>query len=284
MNKLPTTAFGQNSLTEELKKFQAVQTSLLKNAFSDDSISGRTRELKSFLGAIVSTGVAISRLAQEDLLNECTMLGRAFFERSINFSCLLLCDEQKFKEYHEHFIQKAYRKLNREFKAGNTKMGIKFNGEIDLNSDSQLKEAVEKYSKNGREVKDFLRLKIPEKLDLIRNLSGTDIAFFLHYQAVFYEDGSEAMHGSFYGAVFHLGVAQPGFDPADVDSANIHLQKMLALFLLDIGTIIHQLLVIIGKFENIQTLVEGSKHNFDMAGAMLKIAMKEEKAFQETKK
>lgn len=272
------TAFGQKSFTEEMKKFEMVQISLLKTVFNDDSILGRTKELKAFLGAIVSTGVAISRLAQEDLLNECTMLGRAFFERTINLCCLLLCDEEKFKEYEEHFIQKAYRKLDRTFRAGHAKMSIKFNSGSDIGSNPKIKAALEKYTNKGREIRDFLRLKIPEKLDLIQKHSGTDIGFFLHYQSVYYEDGSEAMHGSFYGTIFHLGAAQPGFERQDIDAANIHLQKMLSLFLLDIGTMAHHLLFIISKFENIKETFDGSKHNFDMAGKMLEIAMKEEKS------
>ncbi len=262
-----------------------VQTSLLKGIFNDDSIAGRTKELKAFLGAIVSTGAAISRLANENLLNECTMLGRAFFERALNFSYLLVCSEEKFREYEEHFIQKAFRKLNREFKAGETNMSIKFTQEIDLDAEPELKSAIEKYTdKRGRESTKFLRLSIPEKLDFIKKNSKADISFFLHYQALFYEDGSEAMHGSFYGTIFHLGAAQPGFDAKNSDLANIHLQKMLALFLLDIGTLIHQLLIVISKTESIKETLEGSKHNFDMAGKMLEIAIKDEAAFKGSRK
>lgn len=279
MSKKSPTAFGQKSFTEEMKKFQMVQISLLKKIFDDDSMSGRTKELKAFLGAIVSTGVAISRLAHEDLLNECIMLGRAFFERTINFCVLSVCDEEKFKEYAEHFIQKAYRKLNRTFSAGERKMNLKFAGDFDLKNHPELESAISKYtSKNGKETRDFLRLKIPEKLELIQKASGADIAYFLHYQTCFYEDGSEAMHGSFYGTIFHLGAAQPGFDRRNIDAANIHLQKMLSLFLLDIGTMAHYLLFIINKFEKIKETLEGSKHNFDMAGKMLEIAMKDEKS------
>lgn len=271
-------SFGQKSFTEEVKKYQMVQTSLLKTIFSDDIVFGRTKELKSFLGAIVSTSVAISRLANEDLLNECTMLGRAFFERNINFCCLLLCDERIFLEYWEHFIQKAYRKLDRSFQAGETCMSVKFSNKDALDVNESLRIAVEKYTtKTGKENRDFLRMKIPEKLQLIQKESGISVGYYLHYQTLFYEDGSEAMHGSFYGTIFHLGVAQPDFDASDIAAVNTHIQKMLSLLLLDIGTLCHCLILIISKFEKIQTIVDGSTRNFELSAKLLEAAIKANK-------
>ena len=85
------------------------------------------------------------------------------------------------------------------------------------------------------------------------------------------------MHGSFYGTIFHLGAAMPEFDSKKVGDANIHIQKMLSLFLLDIGTLIHQLLIVVSKHEKIQEVLDGSQHNLDMAGKILEIAMKDEK-------
>ena len=190
----------------------------------------------------------------------------------------MLCDEKKFREYEEHYIQKAFRKLDREFRAGDIKMSVQFSGKSNWDGNSKLKSAVEKYTtKRGREDTNFLRLSIPEKLQFIKKNSKANIGFFLHYQTLFYEDGSEAMHGSFYGTIFHLGAAMPEFDPKKVGDANIHIQKMLSLFLLDIGTLIHQLLIVVSKHEKIQEVLDGSQHNLDMAGKILEIAMKDEK-------
>ena len=278
MTKVANTAFGQNSLTSELNKFLISQSSVLKSIFADDSIEGRAKELKAFLGAIVSTAISISRLASEDLLNECTMLSRGFFERTVNFCYLLVCNKTDFEEDRLPTLQKSYRSLQREFSGVDKTMSVSFTGKKDPSSNSVLKKALNKFtSKSGKEIKRFPNLDIPKRLKMIEENSSVNIGFFLHYQSLFYQDASEALHGSFYGSIFHIGATQPSFDRESVDQANIHLQKNLSLLLLDVGTLIDELIKLIAENSKIDEAKEASNKNLELAGAIFKIAIEDEK-------
>lgn len=60
-----------------------------------------------------SSAEAILRLLADGYTNEAVMLSRAYLERIVNFSYLLIADEEEFDNFVAFGRQKAFRKLDR---------------------------------------------------------------------------------------------------------------------------------------------------------------------------
>jgi len=201
---------------ECLKKHIAIvhaNESVIRNS---DSV--RLLKLYPLLAAILEDSISLDILASHSRVNQCYIISRALLERVINFSYLLYAPEQEYSSFVEYTKNKAARSLSRKIEIdGVEKVSLNF-----ANDDYQLSEdyvkAVERFtSANGREIPRWTKLNIDKRADFLDKKSGKNL--LLHVLAI-YADASEALHGTLYGALFHLGVFNPTSDIRDHDSVD----------------------------------------------------------------
>ena len=183
-----------------------------------NSDSARLLKLYPLLAAILEDSISLDILASHSRVNQCYVISRALLERVINFSYLLYAPEQEYSSFVEYTKNKAARSLSRKIEIdGVEKVSLNF-----ASDDYQLSEdyvrAVEQFtSANGREIHRWTKLNIDKRADFLDKKSGKNL--LLHVLAI-YADASEALHGTLYGALFHLGVFNPSSDMRDQDSVD----------------------------------------------------------------
>ncbi len=275
-NKKDKLLFGSRMLSDHLSSYLLAQASILTGLIRENFLSGRAKEIEVAIASTLNTAFAIAELGKgNEFYNECVMLARGFFERIVNICYLLVCDDDKFNECRLHTQQKAYRRLSQEFSAGDIKMVLKFIGQKEPESGSELDKAIKIFStKKGKEKKRWPDITIPERIKIIGERSKADARILLHYQLSVYTDASEALHGSFYGCTFHIGAYSPGVDVSSTKEIEKNLQKNFSLLFWSSGELILQLLVVLSKDNNIVDILkyatENSKNTFEIMKATIK--------------
>ncbi|MCU7999420.1 DUF5677 domain-containing protein [Shewanella sp. SM95] len=180
--------------------------------------SNRPVKLYPLLAAIIEDSISLDILATHSRINQCYIISRALLERVINFSYLLYAPDDEYNSFVDYTKNKAARSLSRGVVIdGKEKISLKFSSDgYELPQD--YKNAVDKFtSKNGREIPRWTKLNIDKRADFLDKKSGKNL---LVHVLMIYADASEALHGTLYGALFHIGVYNPGTVPSDEASFN----------------------------------------------------------------
>ncbi|MEZ8294488.1 DUF5677 domain-containing protein [Vibrio splendidus] len=189
--------------------------------------SGFERPMKLYplLAAIIEDSISLDILATHSRINQCYVISRALLERVINLSYLLYSSEEEYSSFVEYTKNKAARSLSRKIEIdGVEKVSLNFASDNYQLSEDYSK-AVDRFtSSNGREIPRWTKLNIDKRADFLDKKSGKNL--LLHVLMI-YADASEALHGTLYGALFHLGVFVPGTDL--VSSAEQNKQKFNSL-------------------------------------------------------
>ncbi|WP_196812475.1 MULTISPECIES: DUF5677 domain-containing protein [unclassified Pseudoalteromonas] len=186
----------------------------------------RAIKLYPIFASIIEDSISLDILAKNSRLNQCYIISRALLERVINFCYLLYSPEDEYESFVANTKNKAARGLSRKIEiGGQKKVSIEFSGgEYELPQD--YRDAVEKFtSENGREIPRWTKLKIEKRAVFLDEKSGKNL--LLHVLMI-YGDASEALHGTLYGALFHLGTFSPGSIPKDQESLNQHRNNTLS--------------------------------------------------------
>lgn len=169
------------------------------------------------LSSVNTTACAITLLCStpQVFYTESIILSRAFFERVLNVSYLLLCEEEELKEYFQHTeFRTLYSSLSsskkiaspNNHKVAEFKIGISQQDEILNTIKEKGFDKFIKKSKKGRVIKSSLDAKLPPIPQRLNSLvdSVFNEKLILLYQTLYYDDASEAIHGSLYGTWFPI--------------------------------------------------------------------------------
>jgi len=212
--------WGTQEFTNHLFRYYGKQCDLLEELYKYqyDSLKKKPNErvdsLYLLLYSMYDTACSVSILAMNQKINEGYMIGRALLEKIINYIYLLYCDEEYYKRYLAYTKQKGYRNLKKSIKAGDVVAELKWTGHPDLDDDKELKKAVELFtSKKGKTISRWRNKTIEEMLDLIVERSGVNVKYVKYLMIAMlaiYDDASEALHGTLYGTIFHIGIFSAG--------------------------------------------------------------------------
>ena len=248
-------------LTKELFEHQYNELERIDNP--------RVSSLYHLLLSIYLTGSAINLLALNNYLGESYMLARALLEKLINYMYLLVCEEREYKKYLNYTKQKGYRVLNRSFMAGDQKVELKSAGSINLDDYPELKEAVNQFtSLKGKAVTRWTSLSLADRLNVIGEKASINIEGSMFSMLGIYDDASEALHGSLYGATFNYGFFEGKIPSNTKQFAEIYRNKLLMLFFA-LGTSINSLFeVISGVYptDKVKEFAQQSGKNFGALG------------------
>jgi hypothetical protein len=207
------------------------------------------------------------------------MVFRAWIEKVVTLLYLQVAPQDDVEAYFQYSSQKTYRLLNREVKiAGKSgPVEIKFMGKVDLSLHPKLKAAVEKFtSASGKEKTRWSNSSIDTKLRFIKDsgmFSTTTLEFLVQY---LYDDGSEALHGTLYGCLFHVGVYKPGWS-ADQEEMTKHYRMQLVNSLWFASNMLNELNTFLLSKTNQLDIVEKSKESRDLADEYMVRALKNTK-------
>jgi len=232
-NKEPA-EFASGESTGQVFGFYMNQLAVLEDLTESPEINcapDRISSLYPLLFSLRFTGLSISILARHGCLNECFMLARAFLERLINYIYLLFCDEDEYLRYLAHTKQKGFRLLNRSIKAGDLRAELKWLGSIDLSKERELKEAIDLFtSQKGREITRWTSVQLSDRLGVIAEKGGIEIGPLMFSLLGLYQDASEALHGTLYGSIFHIGVFTRELPSSRSELGKIYNEQFSMLF------------------------------------------------------
>jgi len=256
--------FGSGESTHQVFSFYLDQVAVLQDLYESPEVNSapdRIASLYPLLFSIHSTALSISILARHGCLNECFMLARAFLERLINYVYLLVCDESEYSKYLAHTKQKGFRKLHRFVKAGDLRAELKWSGSIDLSKERELKAAIDLFtSRTGKEVTRWTSTTLSDRLSAIAEKGKLNIGPLLLTLLAIYEDASEAMHGTLYGSVFHIGAFTKKLPSSKSELAKTYNEQFSMIFF-TLGICIDSLVEAIHRVTPIDELQKRSRGN-----------------------
>jgi hypothetical protein len=279
-------SFGTEEVRNSIKGFLIAQSSIIHYLFSQHKLDQRTEQIKVLLGSCCQTASAIAKLSDNPgfFLAECIILARAFMEKIINFCYLLVCDSDEFERFIKHTVQKSYRKLNRSMTVGDIKLGVKFTGKIDINSNKLLKESLEEFtSERGREKTHWTTVNLKDRIRIISERSKLNPHGFMMNLLSIYDDASEALHGTLYGCSFHTGAYEPNIDQNNPVEVKLNIEKNITLLLWGLGIAFHQGILLLSEKNDIKEIAEKSTHNFENSFELIEKALEGEKGINRLK-
>ncbi len=164
--------------------------------------------------------------------------------------------------------QKSYRVQNRSFIAGDHKVELKWAGSVNLDDYSELKEAVNQFtSSKGKAVTRWTSLSLGDRLNVIGEKASINIEGLMFSTLGIYDDASEALHGSLYGATFNYGFFEGKIPSNTKEFTEIYRNKLLTLFFA-LGTSIASLLEVISEVYPTDKVKEFARQSGDNFGAL----------------
>lgn len=164
----------------------------------------RIARLYPLYSAIIEDAISLRVLCDNARINQAYIVSRALLERLANFCFLQLCTDPEFSDYIDYSLNKAGRSLDRSIEVnGKIQARIALNGG-DFELPPDISTAIAKFtSERGREKTRWTNVSLSERAAVIEAKLG-NTGLFISLLTI-YADASEALHGTLYGATFHLG-------------------------------------------------------------------------------
>ena len=253
---------NQLALLEDLHQYQFTELKHL-----DSTPLGTLCHL---LFSIHHTGLSISLLSKHLHLKECYILARSLLESLITYTYILSCDEEEYSRYLAYTKQKAYRVLNRSFTVGDSKVRLRRTGSIELEKEPELKKALELFtSEKGKAKTRWTSHSLSEMLESIASRGGLEIGYLMFAILGIYDDASEALHGTLYGSIFHIGTFA-GKTPASKNELKKTLNEQFSALFLMLGCCIHTLIYAFHKVAAVKRILKESTENLKAIGSTIK--------------
>lgn len=231
-----------------------------------DSQLPRVSRLYALFSSIIEDAISIRILGNDGRTNQAYIIARALLERIANFCFLQLCTEEEFSDYLDYSLNKAGRRLDRSIEAGGKVQARISLHEGDFVLPPELAAAISKFtSDRGREKTRWTNVSLPERVAVIEAKVG-QTGLFVSLLTI-YADASEALHGTLYGSVFHLGAYDAGAVPTDQASLDRYRHTTLSCLYLMTGGSIGTLLTVLKTVgeTNVAELANDSLVAFEIA-------------------
>ncbi len=253
---------NQLALLENLYQYQFTELKHLDNT--------RLGTIYPLLFGIHHTGTSISLLSRHLHLKECYILARSFLESLVTYTYILFCDEEEYSRYLAYTKQKAYRVLDRSFTVGDSKVGLRWTGSIELEKEPELKKALELFtSEKGKTKTRWTSHSLSEMLESIAGRGGLEIGYLMFAILGIYDDASEALHGTLYGSIFHIGTFVGKTPASKNELKKIWNEQFSALFLM-LGSCVHTLIYAFHKEAMVHNMLRDSTENLKIIGNIIK--------------
>lgn len=238
----PMTDVSKASGAQILGSFLDEQTISLAEVLPllSNSSLPRINRLFALISSACEDAISIRILGESSRTNQAYIIARALVERTINVCYLLFCTDQEFSDFVDYSINKAGRRADRAIEIdGVVKVRIAMK-DSDVEFSEDVRKAIAKFtSERGREKTRWTNVSLPERAAAVESRIRHS-GLFLPLLTI-YADASEALHGTLYGAAFHLGAYDFGAVPNDQETLDQHRFQTLSFLYLMAGGLIDTL-------------------------------------------
>ena len=149
---------------------------------------------------------------------DCFSISRSVAEVSVNICYILAEGESAALKAQRHAQQKAFRDLGRESTVGSQTISLRSSALEGFEMPTELQASLEEFtSSTGRE-KGWNELSIDQRSERIGEVLGHEVLTPLHWaRFAVYRHSSEILHGTFFGAVFFMGLTATDGGPRSAD-------------------------------------------------------------------
>lgn len=209
----------------------------------------RLQVIIPLLYAVIDTSDSISFLAQRGKVRDCFVLARTAFETIVNLSFIFSEGDEAVKRAKQHAQQKAYRDLNRDLDIAGDKIVLQWTGVDKIKINAELQSAIAHFtSKKGKEITSWTSETVKNRIESIKKRFGDRISTKLQFPFfAIYRHASEISHGTFFGALFALGLTSPSGPPKSQDDLRTHLFSNLSMLLMLLGYAISALISVLSE-------------------------------------
>lgn len=249
---------------KECEKYFIAQYRLLNELTEIIKINGKPErlfELNLLLPSLISNSESIINLINGNFIPEAYIISRSFFEKCVNFCYLNICDDKEYENYIDWFYQKNMRLIYTRQKAFRSiEHEVKLPDICEMTSKFQV---LKKFSgKKGGEKPNWTDVSIYQRIIFIESkVTSFPRPMYLATMNTIYEDASENLHGTLYGATFHM-LSLYGVNKTDEETQKhiIGLATNLYFFL---GYLIDGIFSVVTTKISIDELRNKSKDNFE---------------------
>jgi hypothetical protein len=201
------------------------------------------------LYSVIETSDSISFLAQKGKIRDCFVLARTAFETIVNLCFIFSEGDKAIKRTKQHAQQKAYRDLNRDLDIAGNKIILKWNGVDKININAELQSAIMDFtSRKGKEITSWTPETVKNRIENIKKRFGDRVATKLQFPFfAIYRHASEISHGTFFGALFALGLTSPTGPPRSHDDLQKYVFSNLSMLLMLLGYAISALISVLSE-------------------------------------
>ncbi|WP_339249089.1 DUF5677 domain-containing protein [Paenibacillus sp. FSL P2-0136] len=265
--------FFTEELLTNMNKFFVGGVELLRDLNNVDE--KRIKRNYPLLVSLIENSKSMSLLGECNLINDMYMIARSYVERMINFMYLQVCDEAELNSFQLHTTQKAYRRLDRSIETTTGKVQFVYTGK-DSVSLPNLNEALNRFtSKSGKEITHWTPISLDKRIDIISERTNIEPSIMMMCNLNIYEDASEALHGTLYGSLFHLGVFSPGTKLSNPNDLLQHYSSLKTTVYWTCGLLTNDLLTLLNqKYSNLEGIYAKSKDSTNKAIEIMKKAAK----------
>jgi hypothetical protein len=239
MSQNKTGEFGSIEATHRLWVFFTKQVQLLEQAriSTMQESTERWSVLTPLLYAAIDTSGSVLSLAQTGKVRDCFVLARTAFETIVNICFICAKGDEVARRAKNHALQKAYRDLSRELNISGQKLTLKWIGEIKSESNPELQAALAEFtSKKGREITSWTPETVQEQIETVDACYGKRISIHLQFALMsIYRHASEIAHGTYFGALFALGLTSPSGPPKSPEALQNYQRQNLSMLLMMLG-------------------------------------------------
>lgn len=231
-------AFLETFLSEQIAAFIQIERGLLTSPIE------RVSKLHPLFVAVIEDAISIRLLCSDARLNQAYIVSRALLERATNYCFLQICSDEQYSDYLDYSLNKAGRRVDRAVEANGVVQAKIYLKDGLLVLPAEIQAAIAKFtSQRGGEKTRWTAVPLQDRAAAIETkIGGTGLFMSL---LTIYADASEALHGTLYGALFHLGTYDFGAVPYDQATLDRHRYSTISALCLMAGGAMDTLLAML---------------------------------------
>ena len=251
--------FGSSESIIETLTLVEINLRLLEEAYCIpiDQKDERWQVIKPLIYSVIDSLKTVTLLTRYRRLRDLYVISRVIVETSINACFVFAKGEEAVKKAKQHAVQKTYSDLDREVTIGGNKLHLNHNGKIPSDFLDEAKDAIDNYtSKKGREITSWTPESIIERIEIVQSKygEGSSIDLIFAFFSI-YRHASEIAHGTYFGALFSIGLTQPNQISSEKDLENFmnrNFQMLLMMLYATTDGLINVLAIEYPELEHIK--------------------------------
>ena len=197
------------------------------------------RVFPAMLQALGSSSNTLLRLSDKPGLQsrDCFSICRSIVELAVNVCYICAEGDAAAQRAERHAQQKAVRDLDRESSVGGQTIRLRHLATQSFDVPAELTKSMDEFTSRAGREKGWTDLSVDARCERVGEILGAKVLTPLHWaRFAVYRHSSEILHGTFFSAIFFMGLTDPKGAPASLDQwieriAGQHLMVLMSAVL-----------------------------------------------------